>query len=51
MSALERLLGGADHRAIKAAAESLNRETEPFAARRMDASIRRALAGRKIGTL
>jgi molecular chaperone HscA len=50
-SALERLLGGTDHRAIKAAAEALNRATEPFAARRMDASIRRALAGRKIGTL
>jgi molecular chaperone HscA len=51
LAAVERVLSGADHRAIKQAAEALNRATEPFAARRMDASIRRALAGRKISGL
>ncbi len=50
VTALEKLLSGTDHRAIRAATEALNRATEPFAARRMDASIRRALAGRKIGS-
>jgi len=48
---LENLLQGADHRAIKQAAEALNRATDEFAARRMDAGIRRALAGRQIGSL
>ncbi|HSH07385.1 MAG TPA: Fe-S protein assembly chaperone HscA, partial [Burkholderiales bacterium] len=37
-----------DHRAIKRVTEALNRTTEPFAARRMDASVKRALAGQKI---
>jgi molecular chaperone HscA len=48
---LERLLGGTDHRAIKRATEQLNAATEEFAARRMDQGIRRALAGRRIGSL
>jgi molecular chaperone HscA len=48
---LERLLSGMDHRAIKQAADALNRATDEFAARRMDAGIRRALAGRQIGSL
>ena len=55
---IERLLGelhaalaGSDHRAIKRAAEALNRATEEFAARRMDAGVRRALAGQKIASL
>ena len=48
---LESVLGGKDHRAIKRAADALNRATEDFAARRMDEGIRRALAGRKIGSL
>ncbi|OGA69452.1 MAG: Fe-S protein assembly chaperone HscA [Betaproteobacteria bacterium RIFCSPLOWO2_12_FULL_68_20] len=51
VTALEKLRSGTDHRAIRAATEALNRATEPFAGRRMDASIRRALAGRKIGSL
>jgi molecular chaperone HscA len=51
MVALEKLLAGTDHRAIKKAADALNKATEDFAARRMDAGIRRALAGRKIGSL
>ena len=51
VAALAAVLGATDHRAIKAAAEALNRATEPFAARRMDASVRRALTGRKIASL
>ena len=48
---LERLLPGTDHRAIRKASEALNHATESFAARRMDEGIKRALAGRKIGSL
>jgi molecular chaperone HscA len=39
---------GTDHHAIKALIGEVNRATEEFAARRMDQSIRRALAGRKL---
>jgi molecular chaperone HscA len=48
---LARRLAGTDHRAIKQAADALNRATGEFAARRMDQGIRRALAGRQIGSL
>jgi molecular chaperone HscA len=48
---LETELPGADPRAIKAASDALNRATEEFAARRMNASVRRALAGRSIANL
>jgi molecular chaperone HscA len=48
---LESLLQGADHRAIKQASDALNRATDEFAARRMDQGIKRALAGKKIGSL
>jgi molecular chaperone HscA len=51
ISHLEKHLGGADHRAIKQAADALNKATEEFAGRRMDAGVRRALAGKKIGSL
>jgi molecular chaperone HscA len=51
IQSLEKLLTSTDHRAIKQAADALNRATEQFAARRMDEGIRRALAGRKIGSL
>jgi len=51
MARLESLLPGTDHRAIKQAADALNRATDEFAARRMDAGIKRALAGRQIGSL
>ena len=51
MRSLESLLAGTDHRRIKHAADALNRATEDFAARRMDAGVKRALAGRKIGSL
>ncbi len=39
---------GTDHRAIKAAIESLNHATEPFAGRRMDRAVSGALAGRRV---
>ncbi len=51
LAALERVLAGTDHRAIKTAVDALNRATEEFAAQRMDASVRRALAGRSIANL
>ena len=51
MSSLEKLLPGTEHRAIRKAVEALNHATEEFAARRMDEGIKRALAGRKIGSL
>jgi molecular chaperone HscA len=50
MQSLQGLLQTTDHRAIKQATDALNRATEPFAERRMDAGIKRALAGRKIGS-
>jgi molecular chaperone HscA len=49
--ALEQVLGDADPRAIKAASDALNRATEEFAARRMNASVRRALAGKSVANL
>ena len=39
---------GGDHQAIKEAVEALARGTEEFAARRMDRSVRSALAGRRL---
>ena len=48
---LEALLPGKEHRRIKKAVEALNHATEEFAGRRMDEGIKRALAGRKIGSL
>ncbi len=51
IASLEKLLKGTDHRAIRKAVEALNHATEDFAARRMDEGIKRALAGRKIGSL
>jgi len=51
IASLRAVIGGADHRAIKQASDALNRATEEFAARRMDANVRRALAGRNIANL
>jgi molecular chaperone HscA len=51
VSAVDKAIGGSEHRAIKHAADALNRATEEFAARRMDQGVRRALAGKKIGSL
>ena len=48
---LEKSLSGSDYRAIKTAADALNRATEPFAARRIDATVRRALSGKAISSL
>ena len=39
---------GDDHIAIRAAVDALARGTEEFAARRMDRSVRSALAGKKL---
>ena len=50
-AALEVALGRTDSRALRAGIEALNRATEEFAARRMDAGVRRALAGRRIASL
>jgi molecular chaperone HscA len=51
MLTLEKRLATTDHRAIKQAVDALNRATEEFAQRRMDLGIRRALSGKKIGSL
>ena len=51
LAALRATLGGEDHRAIKQAADALNRATEDFASRRMDANVRKALAGQRIADL
>jgi molecular chaperone HscA len=51
VTTLEKLLPGTDHRAIKKAVEALNHATEEFAGRRMDAGVKKALAGRQIGSL
>ena len=51
MEALRRLNDGSDHLAIRAQVEALNRLTTPFAQRRMDRSVRRALAGQKVDSL
>jgi molecular chaperone HscA len=48
---LEKTLSTSDPRAIKVASDALNRATEEFAARRMNASVRRALAGRTVSSL
>ncbi|MGB5080903.1 MAG: Hsp70 family protein, partial [Burkholderiales bacterium] len=48
LEALRRTLSCTDHRTIKSAIERVNRATEAFAGRRMDRSIKRALAGRKV---
>jgi len=51
IEALRSTAAGEDHQAIKRALDALNHATTDFAARRMDQSIRRALAGRKIDSL
>jgi molecular chaperone HscA len=51
VAALEAAARGAEHRAIRQALDALNRATEEFAARRMDAGVKRALAGKRIASL
>jgi molecular chaperone HscA len=48
MDAVRRSMQGEDHAAIKSAVEALAHGTEEFAARRMDRSVRAALAGKKL---
>jgi len=48
---LEKTIATSDPRAIKLASDALNRATEEFAARRMNASVRKVLAGRAISSL
>ncbi|HTF13454.1 MAG TPA: Fe-S protein assembly chaperone HscA [Burkholderiales bacterium] len=48
LDALRKTLSCTDHRTIKSGIERVNRATETFAGRRMDRSIKRALAGRKV---
>lgn len=51
IAALRELREGSDHRAIKAGIETLAHATDAFAARRMDQSIRSALAGRNVNEI
>ena len=51
METLRVLLNDTNHTAIKRAAESLNRVTAPFAAKRMDASVKRALTGQRLDAI
>jgi molecular chaperone HscA len=48
---LENLVRGNNAKAIKQSSDALNKATEEFAARRMDASVRRALTGRNLSSL
>ena len=51
LHALEQLIQGPDANAIHQATETLNVATEAFAAKRMDASVSRALAGKNLDSL
>jgi molecular chaperone HscA len=48
MNAVRQSMQGEDHPTIKSAVEALGHGTEEFAARRMDRSVRAALAGKKL---
>lgn len=51
MATLEEKVAGNEHRAIRQALEALTQATDDFAARRMDQSIRSALAGKKLNEI
>jgi len=51
MATLQRLAAGADRHALSAATAALNKATEGFAEKRMDRSVRHALAGRSVDSL
>ncbi|MCY1219762.1 Chaperone protein HscA [compost metagenome] len=51
MATVREIATGDDHHAIHAAVEKLSLGTDEFAARRMDRSIKSALAGRKVQEL
>ena len=48
LQALRDIMQGSDHQAIRAAIETLSHGTEEFAARRMDRSVKSALAGKAV---
>ena len=48
MQILDQARHGNDHRAIKSAVAALNATSEPFAARRMDRAVSKALTGRRL---
>jgi len=50
IAALEKLIAGPDHQAIKRGIEALNAATTQFAQRRMDQNVRKAMAGQKLET-
>ena len=51
ISSLEQRMAGDDPQAIKRAVEALNESTADFAARRMDASVKKVLRGHKLDEL
>jgi len=51
IASLEKAIPGTDPRAIKLATDALSRATDEFAARRMNAGVRRALEGKSILSL
>lgn len=51
MAEVRKQVQGNDHLAIKASVEALAKGTDEFAARRMDRSVRTALAGKKLDQL
>ena len=51
IDALREVIAGDDHRRVTQALEALNHATESFAARRMDASVNKALTGQKLEEL
>jgi molecular chaperone HscA len=51
IKSLENVISTSDPRAIKLASDALNKATEEFAARRMNAGVKRALAGKNVANL
>ena len=51
MDALRAVINGSDHQIVKRAVEALNQASTEFAQRRMDQSVKHALAGHKITEL
>jgi molecular chaperone HscA len=51
MTAVKRRRTGSDHLTLRASVEALNTATDEFAARRMDRSMRAALAGKRVDAL
>jgi molecular chaperone HscA len=51
MANLSAIIGQSDSQAIHKATELLNQQTEDFAAKRMDASVKKALAGQDLNSM